>query len=207
MELLWYLRAKITTCFPLQRPSSAYYNFPQRSSNIRLYCEVLWRSHHCYASQSIYLLGIIIVNYCLNMSFMDMYQGLDCERDNTLSIRWYSFALGFEVCGLVCSTSSGFSSGLLFSVGFLVSGFQRLSVCACVGDLAHLQDLQGKKNILINVNEFRRVYYCFKAVDDQYLQWKWLSYFALGFFFVVCVRAFLFLLCTLYNPFDVGLLS
>ena len=42
---------------------------------------------------------------------------------------------GCVVCGLVCLTSSGFPSGLLFSVEiFLASGFH----CVCVRDLAHL---------------------------------------------------------------------
>ena len=36
-------------------------------------------------------------------------------------------------CGLVCSTSSGFSSGLLFSVGVLGLRFPLcVCVCACV---------------------------------------------------------------------------
>jgi len=46
-------------------------------------------------------------------------------RDNRLCCLWYSVGLGWGcvVSGLVCLTSSGFSSGLLFSVGvFLASG-------------------------------------------------------------------------------------
>jgi len=40
---------------------------------------------------------------------------------------------GCVVCGLVCLTSSGFSSGLLFSVGvFLASGIHCVCVCARV---------------------------------------------------------------------------
>jgi len=36
------------------------------------------------------------------------------------------------VCGLVCSTSSGFSSGLLFSVGGFWPQVSILCVCVCV---------------------------------------------------------------------------
>jgi len=44
---------------------------------------------------------------------------------------------GYVVCGLVYLTSSGFSSGLLFSVGvFLASGFH--CVCVRARSLAHL---------------------------------------------------------------------
>ena len=39
---------------------------------------------------------------------------------------------GCVVSGLVCLTSSGFSSGLLFTVGgFLASGFHCVCVCVC----------------------------------------------------------------------------
>jgi len=47
----------------------------------------------------------------------------------------YGILLGWGcvVCGLVCSTSSGFSSGLLFSVWvFLASGIHCVCVCVCV---------------------------------------------------------------------------
>jgi len=44
------------------RPSSGYYNFAQRVSYICLYCEVMLRSHHCYALQSAYLVGSLMAN-------------------------------------------------------------------------------------------------------------------------------------------------
>ena len=48
---------------------------------------------------------------------------------------FYSIQLGWRcvVCELVCSTSSGFSSGWLFSVGgfFLALGFHCVCVCVC----------------------------------------------------------------------------
>jgi len=75
------------------------------------------------------------------------------------------------VCGLVCLTSSGFSSGLLFSVR--VFGSQVSIVCACVcvcvcvyiyvcvraraRGLAHLVYLQERKNILTNLKECREI--------------------------------------------------
>jgi len=59
---------------------------------------------------------------------------------------------GCMVCGVVCSTSSGFSSGFLFSVGVFGLGFP-LFVCA--RGLAHLVFLQERKNILPTVKEFR----------------------------------------------------
>jgi len=61
---------------------------------------------------------------------------------------------GFVVSGLVCLTSSGFSSVLFFSVG----GFfgLRYPLCACVlRSLAHLVYLQERKNILTNEKECR----------------------------------------------------
>ena len=82
----------------------------------------------------------------------------------------YGIQLGWGcvVSGLVCLTSSGFSSGLLFSVGyFLASGFHcvcvYVCVCVCVCEcvwlrargLAHLVYLQEKKNILTHVKECR----------------------------------------------------
>jgi hypothetical protein len=47
----------------------------------------------------------------------------------------YGIQLGWGcvVCGLVCSTSSGFSSGLLFSVGVFGLRWACVCVCACVG--------------------------------------------------------------------------
>jgi len=47
----------------------------------------------------------------------------------------YGIQLGWgcAVRGLVCLTSSGFSSGLLFSVGFFfASGIHCVCVCVCV---------------------------------------------------------------------------
>ena len=41
------------------------------------------------------------------------------------------YGLGCLVCGLVCSTSSGFFSGLLFSVGIFGLRFP-FCVCVCV---------------------------------------------------------------------------
>jgi len=61
--------------------------------------------------------------------------GLFRGRDNRLCCLWYLTGLGCVVCGLVCSTSSGFSSGLLFSVGVsLTTGFHcaRARARACV---------------------------------------------------------------------------
>jgi len=64
------------------------------------------------------------------------------------------------VSGLACLTYSGFSSGLLFSVGvFLASSFHCVCVCVCIcvcmAGLAHLVYLQERKNILTNVKECR----------------------------------------------------
>ena len=60
---------------------------------------------------------------------------------------------GCVVCGLVCLTSSGFSSGLLFSVGVF---WPRVSIVyMCVRSLAHLVYLQERKNILTNVKKCR----------------------------------------------------
>jgi len=53
---------KITTCFGQERPSSGYYNFAQRVLYICLYCEVMLRSHHRYALQSIYIVGSLMGN-------------------------------------------------------------------------------------------------------------------------------------------------
>ena len=39
---------------------------------------------------------------------------------------------GCVVCGLVCSTTSGFSSGLLFSVGVFWPQVSIVCVCVCV---------------------------------------------------------------------------
>jgi len=51
-------------------------------------------------------------------------EGVVWGRDNRLCCLWYSVGLGWGcgcvVNGLVCLTSSGFSSGLLFSVGFFL---------------------------------------------------------------------------------------
>ena len=47
---------------------------------------------------------------------------------------------GCVVCGLVCSTSSGFSSGLLFSVGVFGLRFP-FCVCVCARARAAARDL------------------------------------------------------------------
>jgi len=57
------------------------------------------------------------------------------------------------VCGLVCTTSSGFSSGWLFSMGVLVSGFH--CVCARAWLVAFGISTGEEKNILTNVQECR----------------------------------------------------
>ena len=89
--------------------------------------------------------------------------GLFGGRDNRLCCLWYSVGLGWGcvVSGLVCLTSSGFSSGL-GSVGVFLASFP-LCVCVCVyvwcvcvcvcvcaraRCLAHLVYLQERKNIL-----------------------------------------------------------
>ena len=91
-----------------------------------------------------------------------MGRGLFGGRDNRLCFLWYLIGLGCVVSGLVCLTSSGFSSGLLFSVGvFLASGFHCVCVyvCVCVRararSLAHLVYLQERKNFLTNEKECR----------------------------------------------------
>jgi len=68
----------------------------------------------------------------------------------------YGIQLGWGcvVSGFVGLTSSGFSSGLLFSVGFfwpqvsIVCVCVCVCVCMCVHGLAHLVYLQERKNIL-----------------------------------------------------------
>ena len=54
---------------------------------------------------------------------------------------------GCVVCGLVCSASSGFSSGLLFSVGVFGPrvSIVCMCVCECVRGLARLVCLQKRK--------------------------------------------------------------
>jgi len=69
----------------------------------------------------------------------------------------YGIQLGWGcvVSGLVCLTSSGFSSGLLFSVGgFLASGFHCVCVCARVAWRIWCI-YRREKNILRNVKECR----------------------------------------------------
>ena len=72
----------------------------------------------------------------------------------------YGIQLGWGcmVCGLVCLMSSGFSSGLLFSVVFFCLRYP-LCVCACARarapSLAHFVYLQESKNILTNEKECR----------------------------------------------------
>jgi len=53
-------------------------------------------------------------------------------RDNRLCCLWYSIGLVCVVIGLVCLTSSGFFSGLLFSVGGFFGFRYPLCVCVCV---------------------------------------------------------------------------
>jgi len=82
------------------------------------------------------------------------------------------FNMGWRcvVCGVVCSTSSGFSSGLFFSVGVLglrfplcvgvcVCVYMCLCVCACACVCAWLGafgiSTGKKKHILTNVKECR----------------------------------------------------
>jgi len=71
----------------------------------------------------------------------------------------YGIQLGWGcvVCGLVCLTSSGFSSMLLFSVGVFWPQVSIVCVCVCVcaRGLAKLVYLQERKNILTNVKECR----------------------------------------------------
>ena len=65
----------------------------------------------------------------------------------------YGIQLGWGcvVCGLVCLTSSGFSSGLLFSVRVFWPQVSIVCVCVCVcarahaRGLAHLLYLQERK--------------------------------------------------------------
>ena len=57
---------------------------------------------------------------------------------------------GFLICGLVCSTSSGFSSGLLWSVGVFGLRFP-FYVCLC--GLVYLLFVQLRRNILTNMKE------------------------------------------------------
>ena len=72
----------------------------------------------------------------------------------------FNMGWGCVVCGLVCSKSSGFSSGLLFSVGFFGLRFP-LCVCVCARarararGLVHLVFLQESKNTLTNMKECR----------------------------------------------------
>ena len=71
----------------------------------------------------------------------------------------FSMGWGCVVCGLVCSTSSGFSSSCCSRWGFLASGVHCVCVCVCVRarSLVHLVFLQEEKNILTNVKECREV--------------------------------------------------
>jgi len=53
---------------------------------------------------------------------------------------------GCVVCGLVCSASSGFSSGLLFTVGvYLASGFRSVCVCVCVCVLFNINFIETQR--------------------------------------------------------------
>jgi len=78
----------------------------------------------------------------------------------------YGIQLGWGcvVCGLVCLTSSGFSSGLLFSVGVFWPqvSIVCVSVCVCVCVCARARAWlgafgvsTGEKNILTNVKVCR----------------------------------------------------
>jgi len=58
--------------------------------------------------------------------------GLFEGRDNRLCCLWCLIGLGRVVRGLVCLTSSGFSSELLFSVGFFWPQVSIVCVCVCV---------------------------------------------------------------------------
>jgi len=60
-------------------------------------------------------------------------EGLFGGCDNRLCCLWYSvgLVLGCVVSGLVCLTSSGFSSGLLFSVGDFCPQVSIVCVCVC----------------------------------------------------------------------------
>ena len=83
---------------------------------------------------------------------MGRYWGGGILRAVIIGCVVYGIQLGWVcvVCGLVCSTSSGFSSGCLFPVGvFLASGFHCVCVCVCVcvRGLAHLVYLQERNKI------------------------------------------------------------
>ena len=69
---------------------------------------------------------------------------------------WYSVGLGDVVCGLVCSTSSGFSLGMLFSVGVFWPQVSIVCVCVCVCAWLGAFGLStGEKKNLTNVKECR----------------------------------------------------
>jgi hypothetical protein len=74
------------------------------------------KSHHCYALQSVYLVGSLMVNDWWGVSFMGRYWGGGRGSLGAVIIRCVVYGIqlgrGGVVCGLVCSTSSGFSSGL-----------------------------------------------------------------------------------------------
>ena len=67
----------------------------------------------------------------------------------------FQYGLGSVVCGLVCSTPSGFSSGLLFSVG--VFGF-RFPFCVCAHARALFGAFDSSTGEKIHFNRRRRTY-------------------------------------------------
>jgi len=76
--------------------------------------------------------------------------GLFGGRDNRLCFLWYLIGLGCVVSGLVYLTSSGFSSGLFFSVGVFWAQVSIVCVCVCVRSLAHLVYIGSGYFLLLN---------------------------------------------------------
>jgi len=89
------------------------------------------RSHHRYALQSVYLVGYLMVNDWYDVSVFGRYWGGDSLGAVMIGCVVYGFqyGLGCVVCGLVCSTPSGFSSGCCSRWGVFGLTF---SLCVCV---------------------------------------------------------------------------
>ena len=98
------------------RPIAAIFRLLQFCSKsiiyICLYCEVMLRSHHRYALQSVYLVGSLIVSDWWDVSFMGRYWGgggYFGGRNNRLCCLWYLIGLGvrglwviYAHCHLCC---------------------------------------------------------------------------------------------------------
>jgi len=125
------------------RPVAAIFRLLQFCSksiiHICLYFEVILRSHHRYALQSVYLVGCLIVNDWKDVSFLGRYLG---RGGGSLGVGCVvcGFQYGLGMRGLWVSMFDVF--WVLFGVVVLGGGFwpqvSIVCVCVCVCGLVHL---------------------------------------------------------------------